>query len=183
MNTNSKTVPTIELETIVDGNFATSGQKNFNAYSESKTRYFVNKATMEKLGVTTDEEFASKSPLYALVTTKTWNARVSQDDVVNGVTNAEGVKYTADDVDKTIKTELVDGKVQMITFDRQEASAIFTDVDSAVDAFTAKKLMNIKVQEKISLASLQSKVTLDNFAKENELTPEKLQVLASLSLG
>jgi len=193
MNTTTKTTPAVEIETIVDGNFATTKKGNFSAYSENRNRYFVSRKAMEAIGITTDEEFASKSPLFAIVTTKTWNELVSEEDVVNGLKDAQGVAYTQADVTaQKVKTIMVDGNVKNVTFDRQEASAIFDNEDDAIKAFTAKrKLMRkiekqeqldaIKDKQEIELATMQSKLTLQKFADDNKLTPEKLQALFALS--
>jgi len=186
--------PKVSVETIVDGNFAEGGNHNFSAYSESRNRYHVSKKAMASLGITTDEEFKAKAPLYAIVTTKTWNYLVTPKDVQAGVMSGNGIAYTAEDVNnQVVKTYKDDkGNICNATFDREEASAIFTDRQKAISAYTAKRklvkeiakqeqLEDIADNQEIELAKMQSKLVIQKFADDNELSPEKLKALYEYS--
>lgn len=177
----------IVVEAIVDGTFAKSNSGNFNGKNNAGERFHINKAQMEKLGMS---EQANVKTFYAIVTTNTYNELVTAEDI----TDKDSPYFEKTEEQGKPKK---DAEGNVITFDRPEATAVFKTYAEADNALTSSaheaELARLRRENEIAQlrqenadalakSALESKISLSKLAKENDLTIEAMQALAGVSL-
>lgn len=172
---------TVRIETIVDVMQSKAG--NWTGITSAGKYYFISKSKMENLGIKKQADF--KQELFALITTKTYARLVRERDL-----EEEGNPYFGQ-TEKLNKPFLnKDGEQE--TFDREEASAVFDDLDKAVMAHTASQRVANQAQHVVAEhaeslrrqaeeAQLDHRIALGNKAKEAGFTPDQIASLASAS--
>ena len=197
METVKTNAPTVKLAVITQANLATSegNQGNFVGYTSAGSQYFLSKNKLGALNITTNEELQAimaKGPLFALVTTTTHNEVVKEKDIENQLKHPiTNVAYTLEDVNK--KVAKVDKDGNAVTFTRETATAIFTEMEGAIKAKRAESVLLAKIEDMdradavarardIEKAKIDAKLEIRAYRDEKGLTPETMAELASISL-
>ena len=102
--------------TIISGNFATSANNkgNFTAYNAKGTQIFIAKEMLAKIGITTNAEFESAKPLYAITDTRTFDPIDANGQPLPSFTRLQVVNLFANE-DDLINAEVADDSLAIKT--------------------------------------------------------------------